>query len=644
MSRAVFKTETKSEATPASSETRNVLISFISYDQDNFEYKKTDLSFMRSFLHAPKSRNDIWRPSVALAQLHGLNKEYDDLIFSDYYLLWDELDIHKRVMEEVEQDILSLPGHPALHIENPGITQPFDPKDVYRNLFKYLAQDKFHAPGTQYYVNCTNGTTQMRNCLFLLTQTGHIQALRIAPAPWDNHRQRDKKKDIAKGYTQDGHRTVKGCYTIDDPSDFNAAYASIGKSEDTGTLRILKKGVITKDTSRLKKIATIIDKIKAISIPEFRAKQTILITGETGVGKTHLAKNMAEALGLIDHGNNGETVKFIALNCATIRGADPNIQRIELFGATGTVGNAEKKDGALLKAKDGMLFLDEIGELSLEMQAMLLTALDEGYFIPLGGDPAKPERSTFQLVCGTNRPLEEFVEEGRFRRDLFNRINAWHLKLRPLREHREDIELNVKYLLSEVSRNCGANVVTFTPEAEKAFLEFSADEQITWDGNFRELNTMVTRMVILSDGLAITPDIVQDEIAAAREKYREAEKRKSARSNDAPARQSDWTPSGGACAAPQTRPQGPSTSPAHGRIIDFSEEAYSRLTKLEKAEFDLIDEAVNRDNITDEEGLCAAVYGGKRKKKSLYRRLGAIGLHLSRQRLTHVPPTRQTAS
>lgn len=619
------------EQTPSPSGTRNVLISFLSYDQDNFEYKRMDPSFMRSFgsPEEPSSRHEIWRPSVALAQLHGLNENYPDLIFSDYYLLWDEQDgQHRRIKEEVEKDILELARPPTLHIENPGITQPFDVQNVYKNLFTYLSKKEFQDPEATYYVNCTNGTTQIRNCLFLFTQTGHIRAMRIEPTPWDNHKQRDKKKDPARGHTQDGHRTVKGSYTLDDPKEFSKAYANVNADNAQKTFEILKKGVITKDEKLLRRIATIIDRIKAIAVDEFRMKQTILITGETGVGKTHLAGNMADALGL-------KTDQFIALNCATICGADPNIPRVELFGTTGKIENGEKKDGALLKADKGMLFLDEIGELSPEMQAMLLTALDTGTFIPLGGDPAHPLKSTFQLVCGTNRPLEQYVEEGKFRRDLFNRINTWHFKLRPLRDNRKDITYNVDRLISDIGNKCGKIKLAFAPEAGKTFCKFAEeDQQVKWYGNFRELNAMVTRMVVLSDGLSIKPEIVEAEIKAARERYAESE---------------ETQPMADAAVKPPVPAERPTpipaspTPPAHAGIRNFDATAYGRLTPLERAEFDLIDRAVNVEKITDRDKLCAAVYGGKLQVASLYNRLKAIGLKFSHKELTHVPPTRQKA-
>lgn len=510
---------------------KNVLISFLSYDQDDFEYKKYDESFMRSFLlpdnALPKDRNAIWRPSVALAQLFGLQRQYKDLLFTDYYILWDGKDNHRALKETIENDILSIPywrtNHRHLHFEDPGITQPFSTEDVYKALFNYLGQDKFQDKNTTYYVNCANGTTPMRNCLFLFTQTGHINALRIAPNPWENHIQRDKKTDHTKGYMRDGRRTVKGSYEIDYPQKIRNAFISLKRNEAKNTLEILQQGVQTNHTEHLAKIARIIDRIAQIKRPAFRMRQTILITGETGVGKTHLAENIAQALGLV--GENGET-KFFARNCATMRGADANIQKIELFGSAKKIGETEKTDGVLKLADGGMLFLDEIGELHPEVQAMLLTALDRGEFTPVFGKSTV--KSSFQLVCGTNRSLDELVEKGEFRLDLLNRINAWHFQLPPIRDRRDDIEKNVDWLVHEIGKECGYEDLKFDALAKKEFLEFANDPQITWDGNFRELNAMIARMVVLSDQVSITRDIVADEIKTAQDRYLAIRARRSA--------------------------------------------------------------------------------------------------------------------
>ena len=604
MSRTLSQMQQKSERKP-----RKVLISFPSYDQDSWEYKKNDATFLDSFLTEPKpdNRNQIWRPSVALANLQGLDKAYEDLLFDEYYLLWDEKENHKRLVEEIKEDIAKLNPDLTLKAVNPGITQPFDTKDVYQNLSRFLAREEFHRQGTQYYVNCTNGTTQMRNCLFLLTQTGHINALRIAPTPWMNHRQRDRKADESKGWVEDGRRTVKGSYTIEDPREFIEAYTTIGERTQRSIFQIIKRGIITKNENKINEIARIIEKIIKIPNAEFRSKQSILITGETGVGKTQLAQNIARAF----------NKKLISLNCATIRGSDANIQKIDLFGCIkGTAsGITETRKGALAEANDGVLFLDEIGELHLEVQAMLLTALDKGEFIPFGGDMSKPEKSTFQLISGTNRPLEQHVNNGMFRSDLFNRINAWHFELDPIRMRRDDIQLNILGFLQQLADKYGMNGLTFTPEAKKRFVECANDETITWDGNFRELNAMITRMAILSDGTNITKEIVEAEFNDAIKRYRnKMEVGKVARAE---------------AATQQCEP-----SPQETRL-DSSHDA--SLSPLESAELDLLVKAAGTGKASSQKAICKIVYGDKLTPSGLSRRLKTIfNMHFVRGRLEQI--------
>lgn len=609
MSRTFIQTQQRNERKP-----RKVLISFPSYDQDSWEYKKNDATFLDSFLTDPKpsNRNQIWRPSVALANLQGLDKTYKDLLFDEYYLLWDEKENHKLLVDEIKEDIAELNPNLQLKAVNPGIKQPFDTKDVYQNLSLFLAREEFHRQDTQYYVNCTNGTTQIRNCLFLLTQTGQINALRIAPTPWKNHRQRDRKADESQGWIEDGRRTVKGSYTLEDPEVFIEAYTTIGEKTQRSIFDIIMTGIITKDENKVKEIARIIEKIAKIPNAEFRSKQSILITGETGVGKTQLAQNIAAAFGKKDN--------FIALNCATIRGADPNIQRIELFGCKkgAASGIDEDRDGALKKADGGVLFLDEIGELKPEMQAMLLTALDKGEFLPLGGDPTKLETSTFQLICGTNRDLEKLVEgtdDGQsFRRDLFNRINAWHFELDPIRKRRGDIQVNIRGFLKRLAEEYGMRR-TFTKEAERRFVECANDETITWDGNFRELNDMITRMAILSDGASITKEIVEAEFDDAMKRYRK-KKEMSNTARVVPA------------------PQQCEPSPQETRL------AYSHntsLSPLESAELDLLFKTTETGKASSQKAICKIVYGDKLTPSGLTRRLKTIfNMRFARGRLERI--------
>lgn len=582
---------------------RNVLISFVSLDQDSWEVKAKDDSFMKSFRKTPTNRHEIWRPSVALAQLTDLEDKvhYNPLRFDEYHLLWDGHEKHETLALEVKGDIEAIDGHPQVILDSLGFENPFDTKQVYKKLFLYLQKPEFQNPTCKYYVNCTSGTTAMRNCLFLLTQIGHINAVRISPTPWVNHFQRDKPRDSGKGYPENGRRSVTGSYTLEDPREFGEAYAAIVSERQKTTSEILSRNFTMKDDSLIGKIARVVDAIRRIPNEDYRRQQSILITGETGVGKTQLAENMARIFS-----QNENNPPFVALNCATIRGADPNIQRVELFGAVGGVANVEAKDGALKKANGGVLFLDEVGELSLEMQAMLLTALDSGKFAPFG-DSTKTIKSSFQLVCGTNRPMEELVESGQFRRDLYNRINAWHFTIPALRDRRADIELNVTPPhIHKIGTACGFKSLTLNAQAMREFLAFAEEKTITWDGNFRELNAMLNRMAILSDGISITTEIVKEEIAHAKERYADKAKRAEAVSQAQTTGLPHTETPVVTLPLPTDGPDG-NAIPRHVELL--GEGGYEKLPLLDRAEFDLIVKAVEEDRLPSQKELSEQIYG-----------------------------------
>jgi transcriptional regulatory protein RtcR len=181
-----------------------------------------------------------------------------------------------------------------------------------------------------------------------------------------------------------------------------------------------------------------------------------------------------------------------------------------LFGhVKGSFTGAMKDRAGHLKTADGgVLFLDEIGELGQDEQAMLLRALETGRFFPLGAD--HEVESEFQLIAGTNRDLSEFVAQGRFREDLLARIDLWAFELPPLRERREDIEPNLEYELSEFARRTGRRAA-FSREARDAFLAFAQSPEAQWTRNFRDLSGAVTRMCIEASGGRITVAGVQAE-------------------------------------------------------------------------------------------------------------------------------------
>jgi transcriptional regulatory protein RtcR len=146
----------------------------------------------------------------------------------------------------------------------------------------------------------------------------------------------------------------------------------------------------------------------------------------------------------------------------------------------------------------------------LDEQAMLLRALEEKNFLPLGSD--KEVHSDFQLIAGTNRDLPVAVREGRFREDLLARINLWTFAIPGLRDRREDIEPNLQFELDQFATRTGRRV-TFNKEARELFLEFARSPASAWAANFRDLNGAVTRMATLAEGGRITPTSVNEEIS-----------------------------------------------------------------------------------------------------------------------------------
>jgi transcriptional regulatory protein RtcR len=203
---------------------------------------------------------------------------------------------------------------------------------------------------------------------------------------------------------------------------------------------------------------------------------------------------------------------FVEVNCATLRGDGA---ASTLFGHKkgAFTGAAADRPGLLRAAHKGVLFLDEIGELGLDEQAMLLKAVEEKRFYPMGSD--REVESDFQLVAGTNRDLRTEVAAGRFREDLFARINLWSYVLPGLAQRPEDIEPNVEHLLTRAGAELGRSV-RLSNEARTAYLRYAQSPEALWTGNFRDLSASVTRLATLADSGRIGLPLVEAEIARLR--------------------------------------------------------------------------------------------------------------------------------
>jgi transcriptional regulatory protein RtcR len=237
----------------------------------------------------------------------------------------------------------------------------------------------------------------------------------------------------------------------------------------------------------------------------------MLLTGPTGAGKSHLARRIFE----LRKQRGGLRGNFVEVNCATLTG---DTAASALFGhVRGSFTGAQKdRPGLLREADGGLLFLDEIGELGSDEQAMLLRALEDKTFLPVGAD--RPVKSDFQLIAGTNRDLREAVVAGRFREDLLARIHLWTFALPALAQRREDIAPNLEYELDRHRLGNGREA-SFNKEAKQAFLKFAESADSPWLGNFRDLNAAVTRMATLAPRGRIRVEEVAEEIQRLRENW-----------------------------------------------------------------------------------------------------------------------------
>ena len=214
---------------------------------------------------------------------------------------------------------------------------------------------------------------------------------------------------------------------------------------------------------------------------------TILITGETGTGKSFLS-------GAVHYNSRRRNKPFIKINCANL---PETLLESELFGhEKGSFTGANKtRVGRLEQAKDGTVFLDEIGEMSASLQAKLLRVLEEKTFERVGGN--RTIFSDVRIIAATNRKPETQVMEGTFREDLYYRLNVLRVHIPPLRERKECIEPLSYYLLEKTCRNLRKKINGYANNVIEAFREYS------WPGNIRQLANTIERAAILEDGSEI---------------------------------------------------------------------------------------------------------------------------------------------
>jgi len=421
-------------------------------------------------------RWERWRPSVSLCR-------QADLSIDRFVILYQKR--FTSLLELIARDIGEVSPHTEVVPQLIEFADPWDFEPVYAALHDFAVAYPFDPEHEDYLVHITTGTHVAQICLFLLTESHYLPARLVQTSP-------SRKND---------DKTIGEHAIIDlDLSRYDqlAARFSQRRSDD---ISLLKSGIDTRN-DRFNRLIERIEQVAAVSA------DPLLLTGPTGAGKSQLARRIYE-LKRARHQLHGA---FIEVNCATLRG-DGAMSALFGHRRGAFTGAVQDRPGLLRAADKGVLFLDEVGELGDDEQAMLLQAIEQKRFLPVGAD--SEAESDFQLLCGTNRDLRAEVAAGRFREDLLARINLWTFTLPGLRERPEDIEPNLDYELNRFAERTG-NRVTFNREARERFLTFAISPAASWAANFRDLGGAVTRMATLASGGRITRELVEEEVARLR--------------------------------------------------------------------------------------------------------------------------------
>jgi transcriptional regulatory protein RtcR len=432
-----------------------------------------------------ETRWEKWRPTIALCQ-------HDNLLIDRLELIHDRQ--HTNLAGQIAADIGTVSPETEVRCTVINVQNPWDFEEVYGALHDLARVYPFDTEAEDYLINITTGTHVAQICWFLLIEARYIpgKILQLTPPK--------RWKDGGPG----------GFSIIDLDLSRYDRIATRFRAEQVEDTSFLKSGIATRNPA----FNRMIDRIEQVAI---RSKAPLLLTGPTGAGKSQLARRIYELKQL----RRQLAGAFVEVNCATLRG-DGAMSALFGHRKGAFTGAVSDRPGLLRAADGGMLFLDEIGELGLDEQAMILRAIEEKRFLPVGAD--KEATSEFQLIAGTNRDLGEAIAEGRFREDLYARLNLWSFALPSLRDRREDIEPNLDFELARFAEREGTKV-TFNREARQAYLAFATAPEAEWRSNFRDLSASVTRMATLAPGGRINEAIVAEEVERLRSQWRGAQGR-----------------------------------------------------------------------------------------------------------------------
>ena len=422
------------------------------------------------------TRWEKWRPTVSLAQ-------HDDLQIDRLELFHDRRSV--SLAQQVRKDFMQQSPATEVKLVEMNLVNPWDFGEVYTALYDWATAYPFDPNKETYQAHITTGTHVAQICLFLLVEARFIPGVLLQSAPPRGR----------QGRGPGSHEVIDL-----DLSRYDAINRRLHVAQQDA-VSFLKSGIATRNA----RFNTLIEEVERVAV---QSKAPMLLTGPTGAGKSMLARRVYE-LKKARHQIEGD---FVEVNCATLHGDGAGST---LFGHKkgAFTGAVTDRPGLLRTAHGGLLFLDEIGELGLDEQAMLLKAIEEKRFLPMGAD--REAHSDFQLIAGTNKDLRAEIDAGRFREDLFARINLWTYTLPGLAQRREDIEPNMDHQLALIAQELGKQV-RFTTEARTAYLRFATSTEAPWRGNFRDLSASITRLATLADHGRIGISLVQAEIQRLR--------------------------------------------------------------------------------------------------------------------------------
>lgn len=441
---------------------KNIVIGFVGTKLDQARQKANGTSKQK------------WRPTLSLF-------DHDELPIDGLVLIYDPH--HQELFDALSDEIATLSPKTTLIGKQISIEDPWDFAQMYGKLYDFTHEFDFDTDHNNYYLHITTGTHVAQICWFLLIDAHYLPAQILQTAP-DKHNKKSKYRIIDLDLSR--YDALTSRFAKEEAKHWQALQSNIASyNADFNHL-----------INQVQKVAT-------------RSTAPILIMGATGVGKSKLAKQIFTLKKQIFQ----LTGNFVDVNCATLKG---DSAMSALFGHIkgAFTGATSSRTGYLKSADGGLLFLDEIGELGADEQAMLLKALEDKSFFAVGADT--PTLANFQLIAGTNKDLRAEVAAGNFREDLWARLNTWTFFLPSLNKRREDIAPNIAFELSCFATLHQQNI-HFAKDAYADYLAFAKSDDAIWQGNFRDLSASINRMATLCPKNCIDKATVADEIATLKQ-------------------------------------------------------------------------------------------------------------------------------